>query len=571
MAAFLNPWEDNFILVQWSNLCLNFLHTSHKKVTRTQNENLANSKSTETITTESMAPLDSLPLELQVEIITNLDPIGLISLSQTSRYFRNVIDPKKREFVERLLQLELTEEFGGPAFEYRARYFDELKFLWASEPWQAIRWACCGCMQLLSHVHFDNRSLLRLELRKPSSEPSEKTLTNWRVTLQGKNWSSRDQQSISDEERSRRKRYQIADSYLPSSSFDLSDIHFNLEALREDLGFEGFDDLDEAQFRELSTEDRLEIFDRNIASIESERCGLKRHLRRCNECKYQGNQIRRGTDGRGGTPTVPIQISRKIRRTPILYRFFPNYWTGLRTGRPPIDELRLEESGKAFYIDWTLHMARCPGCERWQEVRAFRIGVGERRWRPGPGFPAGATHGETVNITEAFLDGIRCNACFAQAHGREELTAALSSWFFRLLAKHQSELELDAFWGWDKIRDLLPSLPSATQPAVQSILRAEFVASQGSTVLHPRSIEALQSLHGQFMRIWDGMPEPLASQYKAQNFRLERWCRGFKALTDYLAWLHASTKEIQENPQALVDWALSPDGNKWSQDGNYLV
>uniref|UniRef100_A0A8H7NB62 F-box domain-containing protein n=1 Tax=Bionectria ochroleuca TaxID=29856 RepID=A0A8H7NB62_BIOOC len=235
--------------------------------------------------------LDSLPLELQVEIITNLDPIGLISLSQTSRYFRNVIEPKKREFVERLLQLELTEEFGGPAFEYRARYFDELKFLWASEPWQAIRWACCGCMQLLSHVHFDNRSLLRLELRKPSSEPSEKTLTNWRVTLQGKNWSSRDQQSISDEERSRRKRYQIADSYLPSSSFDLSDIHFNLEALREDLGFEGFDDLDEAQFRELSTEDRLEIFDRNIASIESERCGLKRHLRRCNECNTKETRL----------------------------------------------------------------------------------------------------------------------------------------------------------------------------------------------------------------------------------------------------------------------------------------
>lgn len=143
-----------------------------------------------------MPPLNSLPLELQVEIITILDPIGLISLSQTNKYFRNLIDPKKREFVEKLLQLELTEEFGGPAFEYRARYFAELKFFWASEPWQAIRWACCGCMRLLSHAHFDNRSLLRLELRKPSSGSSKETLTNWRITLRGKHWSSREQQSI---------------------------------------------------------------------------------------------------------------------------------------------------------------------------------------------------------------------------------------------------------------------------------------------------------------------------------------------------------------------------------------
>ncbi|CAH0028472.1 unnamed protein product [Clonostachys rhizophaga] len=432
-----------------------------------------------------MAPLNSLPLELQVEIITNLDPIGLISLSQTSKYFRNFIDPKKREFVERLLQLELTEEFGGPAFEYRARYFNELKLVWANEPWQAIRWACCGCMRLLSHAHFDNRSLHRLELRKPSSGSSVKTLTTWRVTLRGKHWSSREQRSISDEERSRRKRYQIAESYSPHDPFDLSNIHFNLEALRKELGFDGFDDLDEAQFRELSPEDRLQIFDRNIASVESERCGLKRHLRRCNECKYQGNQIRRETAGRGGIPIVPIQTSRKMRRTPMLYRFFPNYWAGLRNGRPPTDELRLEEAVRVFYNDWTLHMARCPGCERWQEVRAFRIGVGIQRWRPAPGFIAGGAHGETVNITEAFLDGIRCNACFAQAHGREELAAALSSWFFRLLAKHQSELERDALWGWGKIAELLPSFPSETQPAVESILWFASVESQGYKMFPP--------------------------------------------------------------------------------------
>ncbi|CAG9972570.1 unnamed protein product [Clonostachys byssicola] len=511
-----------------------------------------------------MALLTSLPLELQVEIITNLDPIGLISLSQTSRYFRNFIDPNKREFIERLLQLELTEEFGGPAFEYRARYFEELLLFWASEPWQAIRWACTGCMRLLSHVHFDNRSLLRLHLRKPGPGSSEKTLTTWRASLLGKHWSSRQQQSISDEERSRRKRYQIADSIPMVQTFDESLVHYNLEALR-DLGLDGFDGLDQEQFRALSTDNKLlQIFDRNIASIDSERCGLKRHLRRCNECKYQGNCFRRGADG--GTPRVPIQNSRRIRYTPILHRFFPNYWTGLRTGGPPISDLLLVEAGRAFYIDWTLHMARCPGCERWQEVRAFRIGAGGCWWRPELGFWAGAAHEETVNITAAFLDGIRCNACFAQARGWEELAATLSTWFFRLLAKHQSVLEREVFLGWDRIRELLPSLPSEIQPAVGSILQAEAVVTQGSTVLHPTSLETIQSLHGQLMGICDNMPEPSASEFR--HFRLERWCRGFKALTDYLAWLHASAKEIQENPQALVIWALGQDGS--TLNGNTL-
>ncbi|CAI6091913.1 unnamed protein product, partial [Clonostachys chloroleuca] len=294
---------------------------------------------------------------------------------------------------------------------------------------------------------------------------------------------------FSDEERSRRKRHQVAESYSQHDPFDLSKIHFNLEALREELGFDDFDDLDEAQFRALSAEDRLQIFDRNIASIESERCGLNGTCVDAMSANTKETRLGAG----------PMDVA--------VHPQFPSKSAGRYVAQ-------------LSYIDFS----------------------------PTTGL-------------EAFLNGIRCNACFAQAHGREELAAALWSWFFRLLAKHQPELERDTFWGWDQIRELLPSFPSEIQPAVRSILQAESVASQGSTVLHPSSLEIIQSLHGRFMGIWDGMPEPLASQLKGRNSRIERWCRGFKALTDYLAWLHASTREIQENPQVLVDWALSQDGN----------
>ncbi|CAG9946202.1 unnamed protein product [Clonostachys rosea f. rosea IK726] len=49
--------------------------------------------------------LTSLPGELHHYIVPELDAIGLISLSQTSRYFRSLISPNKREMGEWLLAI----------------------------------------------------------------------------------------------------------------------------------------------------------------------------------------------------------------------------------------------------------------------------------------------------------------------------------------------------------------------------------------------------------------------------------------------------------------------------------
>uniref|UniRef100_A0A0B7K5T9 F-box domain-containing protein n=1 Tax=Bionectria ochroleuca TaxID=29856 RepID=A0A0B7K5T9_BIOOC len=54
-----------------------------------------------------------LAVELQHKIIPHLDPIGLVSLSQSCRYFRRLIDPGRKEFAERLLQVECLERYGG--------------------------------------------------------------------------------------------------------------------------------------------------------------------------------------------------------------------------------------------------------------------------------------------------------------------------------------------------------------------------------------------------------------------------------------------------------------------------
>uniref|UniRef100_A0A8H7NLR6 F-box domain-containing protein n=1 Tax=Bionectria ochroleuca TaxID=29856 RepID=A0A8H7NLR6_BIOOC len=51
--------------------------------------------------------------EIMNQMIPELDPASLINLSQASHGFRAIIKPRREEFVERLLALECTEEYGG--------------------------------------------------------------------------------------------------------------------------------------------------------------------------------------------------------------------------------------------------------------------------------------------------------------------------------------------------------------------------------------------------------------------------------------------------------------------------
>lgn len=131
----------------------------------------------QTLTLEYLAP------EILCLIVTTLDPISLISLSQSSRGFRSFIQPTRAHFVQRLLSLELLPENNGryrsvPLFRGRdsTMHPDDSDV----QAWEGIRYACAGCLKLRSHMHFDNHSILRLGLRKPPPGSTEATkLTDW--------------------------------------------------------------------------------------------------------------------------------------------------------------------------------------------------------------------------------------------------------------------------------------------------------------------------------------------------------------------------------------------------------
>ncbi|EEU45679.1 uncharacterized protein NECHADRAFT_80810 [Fusarium vanettenii 77-13-4] len=124
-------------------------------------------------------PLDLFPIELQCSFIRLLDPIGLISLSQTSKHFRLLISPTEEHFAERLLQLETLEEYGGPSSSDEPS--DAYVLLNCCQSHRKdIRWACTSCLRLLPRRCFGNKYVLGLNYKKPTrDDPLLDEATSW--------------------------------------------------------------------------------------------------------------------------------------------------------------------------------------------------------------------------------------------------------------------------------------------------------------------------------------------------------------------------------------------------------
>lgn len=89
----------------------------------------------------------------------------------------------KSTFVERLLALECVSEIGGPSYTYWA--YD---FRYDTTPdWSSTRFACLGCLRLLSHIYFTNHHIIGIEFGKPEpGSPCDEFLTSWEPSLRGK-------------------------------------------------------------------------------------------------------------------------------------------------------------------------------------------------------------------------------------------------------------------------------------------------------------------------------------------------------------------------------------------------
>ena len=543
------------------------------------------------------APVLTLPTEIQSAIIRLLDPISLISIAQTNTHFRLLISPEKKHFAERLLELELLPEYGGPCPIFRAR--DNHLSPGPLDPdWKDIRWACTSCLRLLSHTHFDNHSILRLRYRKPSPPVpgASHAVTSWEPTTHGRSrrFAKRARGNALSDEKMQRLRYSICVSRgrgtAPRTEPPMSRSLSTLLA----SGMAGLDDLTQDEFDALTQQQKLRIFDENARSIERERCGTLRHRRQCNECRYQHGDLRpqlRGRGRRAKASTMPILPSRRTSTFgSYLDRWFPGFSHALENKRPAYNTyvywifmrwiyfrhepdilhcVNMRERPLAVYT------ARCPGCGRWQELRHFRIAPPHDfpNWRPNvaTGYRRNETTLEEWAEAEASLDQSRCNACFAAENGREELCRALWFWFDRVSFRQLGDLS-----------NLMHGTIFAFNPFRHST-HVEYGRAPREYVRQMRALERhTPRTGGEVFSTWNNSYSGLATlrlrqaQWKDLWERTKRvhdtnwttrdmdkwydqWVRTFDEAEEHWLWLRRSRDEVQERPMALVEWALDED------------
>ncbi|CAH0044690.1 unnamed protein product [Clonostachys solani] len=458
----------------------------------------------EHITGQSVS-LQSLPFEIQYFIIQSLDPIAIVSLSQTGRFYRQLINPGRSQQIERLLALECLAEYGGdrPAILHPDSDEAVAGPDWHRDAWpEHHRWACACCLRLLPHIHFSNHFLLRRQYRKPGlGSPEAAPLTSWEPGLgrrAGQNGRHRDSQQL----------------------------------------------------------------------------GWARGRRKCNECMFQrgelGHTVQRWLGYPHGTPEVPIQISRRLAFKTLLDRYFPGLEASLESGPRPFP-LRNRSISRAdvFEETWTMYMVRCPGCEHWQEQRAFRFGGLSKHWKPMLDEDRQLRRyrePQTEPPIRVMLDEVRCNRCFVRENGRDALGRKLLRFLRTMIGEllHQAETQL--IRGWSSVRQ--NHFPEEYTKEVQKMLekvdleeRDWYEGGQNLECMSDSCVATWRMLHEEFKTLWTSMRThaDFVEEDFLEDAHFMAWLNCYHETEASWLWLREVRCEAERNPDILVAWALGRD------------
>ncbi|KAH6886946.1 hypothetical protein B0T10DRAFT_490523 [Thelonectria olida] len=544
--------------------------------------NLELSSSSVALTPRKMS-LDLLPTELQCSIVRLLEPISLISISQTNTHFRHLVNPQKKHFVERLLALESLVDYGGETLVFRSRD-NQLTPNWMDERWDAMRWACTDCLRLLPHRCFDNHSILRLRYRKPiPGSPAADLVTTWEPVESSSSSRIRRQKlpfkdSFTSEKRLRR-RYLF--SVTSEEFFFFSPGGHSLRSTMlekyQECGMAGFEELSPHQFGELTPQKMLQMMDDNALAVELERCGNKRRFRRCNECRYLGGQLEPGLNNEHyGTLQVPIVKSRQIMFGSMIERYFPGIWDYLladqHLSKEPLFRIRRRAQHQQ---PWAMYMVRCPRCAGWKELREFRIGGTFHLWAPIliPNSQRAYMNWDDREMSESLLDESRCNACVAKIHDRNVLGQMLLSWITRLIDLWLMGCTRYLKHGWSNTKSVMKDMPREYQHEIEHLIETtpclqqddrEHIATEADVALLRLRLE-------QWMSFWDRMKLSTVYDWGLDNLGMAHvdntnvsWKRNFDETEAEWRELTTLKNGIKQRPEALAEWALSRDAGKFT-------
>ncbi|KAL4954461.1 hypothetical protein BDW69DRAFT_205197 [Aspergillus filifer] len=519
-------------------------------------------------------PFQTLPTELQCCIIRYLDPIALISLSQTSTTFRKLITPTRTHFLERLLALELDGEIGGPSIKIsRFGTVDPDKH---SAEWEANRWACAGCLKLLSHYAFRNKGLAGLAYRKPlSGSTNDQQVTSWEPS-DGMTRRSRKSLKAIREARSSQEEKKLRERHGRTTSKNWGSERCDwyglprppavqwarLNDFRE-CGMESFIKMGTSEFESVSQEQEDEILERERKSIVFSRAGSNRHVRRCNECRFQRGEMR-GTISRlrgSGSLKTPIVVGREKWYGTVVDRYFPDVSDILRTKRPPFNAplYAIYNQSRKERL-WTLYRVRCQGCAKWKELRAFRVGGIHPRWCPRDNGRNGSDpyhNWDMACVNQAFLDGMRCNQCYVEEHGRAALGEELVKWLEHLAEKQRGEFAGTLCSGYNSLSYRFRSAPKHLKRKVRGLIwDMRSILDKDSSDMTRSDVVLLRIRREEYMTMGEEIKEWLP-----RDSSFMKWIDCYDESEALWIWLKEIGEEIREEGKAdvLVDWALGRD------------
>ncbi|RSL67663.1 hypothetical protein CEP53_002871 [Fusarium sp. AF-6] len=520
-------------------------------------------------------PLESLPTELLCSCICLLDPIGLISLSQTSKHFRQLINPQKRHFAERLLQLETIDEYGGGTPRLRPRHVHLAPNCYRHE-WHDIRWACTSCLRLLPHRCFRNSSILKLAYQKPTPRsPLNDPLTTWEPLA----YKVR-KPKVEEEARKKqlRKRHHFCVTASIRRRLSVPDEPADVEILDRFLehGVEEFNGIDHETFLSIETWDKTMLMQFETDKTAAELSGTNRRNRKCLECQYLRRELRPESHGADGIVRVPIQANRMVLFYSELDRYFPGLGNCLGQEIPLVVEhmyfMADEQTHQQTPIAWTMWMVRCPECTRWKELRDFRVQVRdllETRYGVEGGRRYLLHQDESREKKEELLKDACCNTCFAKANGRLELGRALGRWLEDLIDMRLEQVSLRLKgearnFHWDRVqleREALGPYLLALRETVSCFGRGQ------NSILSKNDIRQLKGYRARAVRMWEQID-------KDDHFRRPRlneeglgaWGSRHELCELVLHKLKSCKKLSKKNPEALAAWALDRDESTWDYE-----
>ncbi|KAI1840815.1 hypothetical protein JX266_012963 [Neoarthrinium moseri] len=509
---------------------------------------------------------------------------------------RATIRPTRSHHVERLLAVECLEEFGGPALNFRARD-NAQEPAWDDKEIERMRWACTHCLRLLDHTRFDNHSLLRLGYRKPlPGSPAASPVTSWRPSgsTSSKSVLRNKKATHQAEMKSLRLRYAVAVTLNWGKARESQASLDRLQDFRN-AGFEAFEQMSLTEFEALDVSEETKLLDQAARSVELQICGYKRHLRSCNECRFQTGNLKSytippqpnrdyayQTGSNLGTKTVPIVKSRRYLFGDLQQRYFPGLFMNLPSYRPECDKVpsfmiyRQDSRGSYF----NMYMIRCPGCCSWKDMAAYRVGNVWPKWWVAYQHHWGADtmknwDGRTVN--EAFLEGLRCHSCYAKENGREKFAQVLLEWYMCLLfpATLSARRNLDMGWtfAWQSVN-------KANNPYVQPndwSVREKYIFNIRTEILagipwkntdkrngvdyknaDAKTLDMLREKHAHLkasFKKWYHPPDP-THHLSSWNDWYGSWVNGYEAQEAQWLWLRDCKTEVLKRPEAVVNWAL---------------